>query len=768
MSSCCAPAAGVVRPAAPDLSHFVRRLQSGVEHLDLAIDGMTCAACMSKIERGLSDIPAITRARVNLTNRRLAVEWKEGALDPAQVVERLRELGYRAYPFDAASLDSEDDRAARYVLRCLAVAAFAAMNIMLLSVSVWSGNVTDITPEQRDFMHWFSALIALPAVAYAGQPFFRSAVRAILTRNVNMDVPITVGVLLALGLSVFETLHHAEHAYFDAAVMLLAFLLAGRYLELNMRRRTRAVAANLAALKADTASKVFADGDIRDVPVAAVDPGDIVLVRPGERIAVDGIVIGGHSDIDQSLVTGETLPVTAGEGTAVYAGTLNLSGLLRVRVSAAETGTLLDDVARLLDNAVQSRSRYVRLADRAARLYAPVVHLTALLTCLGWVLIGASWHDAIVIAIAVLIITCPCALGLAIPAVQVVAAGALFRGGILLNSGDAIERLAAADTVVFDKTGTLTLPEPELANAAAIPADCLALAGRLALASRHPLAAALVRASGAREPVAGAIEEPGQGIGAEIDGVPVRLGRPSFCGAAREAAAAAEADPEASLIAFAWGDRRMVLAVRQRLRPDAAAVCNRLRQQGYALEILSGDHGAAVESAARMLGIAAWRAAMTPADKIARIEQLKREGRAVLMVGDGLNDAPALAAASVSLSPVTATQMTQAAADAVFLGERLAPVADALAISRKAFRLMKENLWLAVVYNIIAVPLAITGQVTPLIAAAAMSGSSVLVTGNALRAAPWRTQAAGEPPASMPAVSGPVDVARKRVAQEVG
>jgi P-type Cu2+ transporter len=716
-----------------DLSHFLR-WDGGTARLELAVEGIHCAGCMAKIERGLAAVPAVTRARVNLTDKRVAVEWACGAPDPARVVDRLGELGFKAYPFEPARAEADEAQAAASLLRRLGVAAFAAMNMMLLSVSVWSGNVTDITPEQRDFFHWLSALIALPAAAYAGQPFFRSAVRALRAKSLNMDVPITLGVLLALAMSVFETLGHAQHAYFDSAIMLLAFLLAGRTLDQNMRRRTRALAGNIAALRAETAVKFVGNGEIREVPIAAIGPGDLVLVRPGERIAVDGLVAEGRSDVDQSLITGETAPVAVAKGAAVYAGTMNVTGTLRVAVRAAAAGTLLDDIKRLLDRATEARSRYVRLADRAARLYAPVVHVTALATLLGWLAAGAGWHDAIVTAIAVLIITCPCALGLAVPAVQVVAAGALFRAGVLLNAGDAIERLAEVDTVLFDKTGTLTLPEPEVVDAADIAPSVLALAGRLALSSRHPLAAAIAAAAGAKAPLADAVEAPGQGVYARVDGVAVKLGRPSFCGAIAEAEAAATCDGEASLIAFAHGAERQVFAVRQRLRPDAAAVVARLKRAGFAIEIVSGDRAEAVAPVAARLGIEAYQAAMTPAEKIARIAALKTRGRHVLMVGDGLNDAPSLAAAHVSLSPVTAVHLSQATADAVFLGERLAPVAAALAIAVRARRVMRANLWLAAGYNFVAVPLAILGFASPLVAALAMSGSSLLVTANALRA----------------------------------
>ncbi|MBR1090179.1 cation-translocating P-type ATPase [Bradyrhizobium manausense] len=716
-----------------DFSHYVRAAGAGLQHIDLAVEGVHCAGCMAKIERGLSAIPDVTLARVNLTDRRVALEWKGGTLDPARFIDRLEELGYKAYPYETESAEATEVAESRFLLRCLGVAAFATMNVMMLSIPVWSGNVSDMLPEQRDFFHWLSALIALPAAAYAGQPFFRSAWRALSNKTTNMDVPISIGVCLALGMSVVETINHAEHAYFDAAIMLLTFLLVGRFLDQNMRRRTRAVAGNLAALKAETAAKFVGPDEISQVPVAAIHPGDIVLLRPGERCAVDGTVIEGRSEIDQSLITGETLYVTAEHGTPVYAGSMNISGTLRLRVSAASEATLLAEITRLLDNALQARSRYMRLADRASRLYAPVVHATALLTILGWVIAGASWHDAIVTGVAVLIITCPCALGLAIPTVQTIASGAMFKSGVLLNSGDAIERLAEVDHVIFDKTGTLTLPALEVTNAADIPADILNLAGRLALSSHHPVAAAVAQAAGATSPILSAVEEAGQGVHATLDGVELRLGRPSFCGA-EQIVGSTTVDPEASIVAFSMGTEKFILSVRQGLRPDAKAVIAALKDRNIGIEILSGDREPAVIAAADALGIAEWRAGVTPADKIARIEELKRRGTKVLMVGDGMNDAPSLAAAHVSMSPISAAHLSQATADLVFLGRPLAPVVAAIDSARRALRLMRQNLWLAIGYNVLAVPVAISGVVTPLIAAAAMSGSSILVMLNSLRA----------------------------------
>ncbi|EIM29788.1 heavy metal translocating P-type ATPase [Microvirga lotononidis] len=717
-----------------DLSIYVTRPGDGTAHLDLAVEGIDCAACIEDIEGGLCRLPGIVDARLNYTNHRLAVEWRDGAFSPSQVVEELGRLGYRAHPFRARLVEEEEARRAQWLLRCLAVAGFASMNIMLLAVSVWSGNVTDITPETRDFFHWLAALIALPAVAYAGRPFFQSAMSALRNRRTNMDVPIVIGILLALSVSVFETISSAEHTYFDSVVMLLFFLLCGRYLDQAMRRKTRAVASNLASLRAEVVHRIEDNGEIVLLPTAAVKTGDRVLVRPGERIAVDGIVLSGSSDVDESLVTGETAHRSVSANSQIYAGSMNHSGTLTLRVTAAGKGTLLDEVERLLENAAAAKSRYVQLADRVARIYAPVVHTAAAVTALTWIATGASVHDALLTAIAVLIITCPCALALAVPVVQVVASGALFRAGVFLNAGDAFERLAKVDTIVFDKTGTLTLPTMSVTNAGDVEPALLAAASRLALSSHHPLAAAVARMAQDRRPYHDVAEEPGQGVRAVVNGMEMRLGSAAFCGAEDTAEKAASTDPNASVIAFSWGEERAALLVRQALRPDAAAIVRNLRGRGFDCRILSGDRPEAVAPIAAALGIATWRGGCKPTDKIRALDALKSEGRKVLMVGDGLNDAPALAAAHVSLSPISAADLTQAHADAVFLGDRLQPVQDTIDIARRAHRLMRQNLGIALVYNLIAVPLAFLGFVTPLVAALAMSGSSTLVTLNALRA----------------------------------
>ena len=711
-----------------DLSLFARPSGDGTLGMDLAVEGIACGACIGRIESAVKRLPGVTEARLNFTNRRLHVDWTDGALSPAQILRTLEEAGYHGYPFAPLRAEQEDAAETRRLTRALAVAGFAAMNIMLLSVSVWAGNASDITPETRDFFHWASALIALPAAAYSGRPFFASAWRALRSGALNMDVPISLGVILALGMSVVETANHAKDAYYDSAIMLLFFLLVGRALDHAMRRKTRAVAGNLAALKAETAHRFVGD-ELVSVPVAALKASDRLLVKPGERVPADGQVLGGASEIDDSLITGETARREVAAGATIYTGSLNYSGALTMRVTAADRATLLDEIERLLEQAASAKSRAMRLADRAARFYAPMVHLTAAATFVGWWLAGASLHDAVVAAITVLIITCPCALALAIPAVQVVASGALFRAGVILNAGDAIERLGEADTIVFDKTGTLTLPEPRVVNAADIDPDLLQMAARMALSSRHPLAQALARESTSHIPYDVVTEEPGQGARAMFGGIEARLGSATFCGVAPVDVGKSGA----SHIYFVYGSRAATIAVSQKLRPDAVEVVEALRKRGLILHILSGDRAGAVRPVAEALGIGKWLADVKPAEKIAFIDALKRQGHRVLMVGDGLNDAPALAAAHVSLSPIAAADVTQAQADAVFLGERLKAVLVAITVAHRARGLMKQNLWFAAIYNMIAVPIAIAGAITPLIAALAMSGSSLIVTLNALR-----------------------------------
>jgi Cu2+-exporting ATPase len=722
------------------LALWIRDGNDGLKRLELVVPDMSCASCLSTIERELGSLPGVHSARVNLTGKRVAVTWRGCDFDPVAVPLALQRIGYVSHPFDPAQTGlASDDAESAMLLRATAVAGFAAANIMLLSVSIWSG----ADEATRDLFHWISALIGLPAVVYAGRPFFRSAARVLAAGRVNMDVPISLGVILTSFMSLYETLQHGEHAYFDAAITLLFFLLAGRLLDQLMRTRARSAVAGLASLAARGATTVGPAGERACVPVHSLRSGMKIETAAGERFAADGIVVEGRSEIDRSLITGEAALSAIGPGTRVESGTLNVSGPVQVEVAAAGDDSYLAEVMRLMEAAEQAKSRYVRLADRMARFYAPAVHGLAAATLAGWLIAtGGQWHSALMAAVAVLIITCPCALGLAVPAVQVVASGALFRRGVMVKDGTALERLAEIDTAVFDKTGTLTRGELKLRAAGSTQHRGLAIAAGLARSSRHPLSKAIAAAADHQgikpELVSDIAEHPGLGLEGRWNRKPVRLGRPGWCGAPE-----AESAGTGAVIALSIaGERPSLLTFDDELRPGAVEAITVLKRAGVEVELLSGDSAAAVETLSRQAGIDRWRARTTPEEKLSHLQALAAAGRKVLMVGDGLNDAPALAAGHASIAPSTAADAGRMAADFVFTGVSLEAASDAHRIAVRASRIARQNIALAIGYNVLAVPIAMSGFASPLVAAVAMSTSSILVVANALRAGPGSRAAA--------------------------
>lgn len=688
-----------------------------------AVEGLRCAGCIAKLEGGLAAVPGVAAARVNFTTRRVSIAHDD-ALDDDGLRSAMHRLGYVAEPF-LGEAANPGDAETRRLLKALGVAGFAAMNIMLLSVSVWSG----ADGATRTMFHWLSALIALPAVAYAGRPFYDSAWAALRHGRTNMDVPISIGVVLTCAVSLFETIVGGHHAYFDGATMLLFFLLAGRFLDSAMRARANDSVAALLRQTAPGGHVVGPDGGTTWRAAAELAPGMRLLVAAGERFAADGVVETGASSVDRALITGENVPVAVARGDAVLAGTINLDAALTVKVTAAEANTVIADIARMMTTAAQSKSLYVRIADRAARLYAPAVHSLAALSFAGWMIAGAGWHESLLIAVAVLIITCPCALGLAVPIAQVVASGALMRAGVLIKDGSALERLAAADVVLLDKTGTLTLGRPMPVGELPLGSDETAVALALAQASRHPLARALATALADKGVVAAAVDDlseaPGLGVEARAGDTRARLGRPDWVGG--------EASGDTLLTTFRLGDGPVrLLRFHDALRPDAEATLARLHELTLPATMVSGDRAEAVATIAGALDLPA-RSELQPGDKLALIDALQKDGHRVLMVGDGLNDGPALKAAYVSVAPSSASDVGKTAADLVFLGDRLMPVALAVAAARRTMAVVRQNFVLAIGYNVLAVPLAIAGQVTPLVAALAMSGSSLIVVANAMR-----------------------------------
>jgi Cu2+-exporting ATPase len=708
--------------AAPPDSTTLRTANGATSTLDLIVPDVHCAGCISRIEGAVQALDGVIAARLNLTTRRLNVQYVDQSTE-GQIVGAVEGQGYECRRFDAVEAGATaEDREGRELLRALAIAGFAAANVMLLSVSVWSG----AEGATRDLFHWISALIALPTIALAGQPFFRSAWRALRQLQLNMEVPISLAVILAGFLSVKATIEGGDEAFFDAAVMLLFFLLVGRYLDHRVRARARSAVSQLLTLWSAEATRVTAAGN-ECIPIEQIEAGDVISVAAGERIPVDGLVLQGEGSIDCSIVTGEADPVVVREDSAVRAGTLCLTHPLTIRATAVGPDTFLSQVVSLMEDAERSRGRHVRLADRAARIYAPAVHLAAALTFAGWMIAGSSWGEALWIAVSVLIITCPCALGLAVPAVQVVASGVLFRAGILLKDGSALERLAEIDCVALDKTGTITLGRPHIVNSDLSPDD-FSMAASLARHSRHPLAKA-VAGSGEGSNSLSAIEEhPGQGLSAICNGQAMRLGNRRFAGSG------ANNVSEGSEVWLTVADEcRGRVTLQDRLRSDTRRTITYLRDQGLDPTLLSGDNNRSVEAAASAAGFEHWKAELMPADKVATLNAMKTQGRRPLMIGDGINDGPALAAAHVSIAPASASDVGRAAADLVFTGESLGAVVTARKVAVHARQLIMQNFGLALGYNIIAVPIAVLGGASPLVAAIAMSSSSIVVTLNALR-----------------------------------
>ena len=740
-------------------------------------------------------MPGVRRARANLTIRQVRVEWDANAATP-NLLDTLESAG-----FPATLQESVENRAGAAVVdgefrrhvKALAVAGFAAGNVMMLSIAVWSG----ADGAERSIFHWLSASIALPALAYSGRIFFASAWDALRHGHMNMDVPISIGVLVTAAMSVYDIVNHGQAIYFDAALMLVFFLLVGRTLDQRVRERARHAADAVARFEPRGADVLMHDGSRRFTPLANLSAGDRMVVKPGERVAVDAIVEQGCSAVDRSLVSGESMPVDVAVGAHVQAGTRNLQAELVVTATADADGSFLATIRQMMQAAEATRGRGRRIADRAAAHYAPVVHTAAAAAFGGWYIVSGDLHHATTVAVAVLIITCPCALGLAVPVVQVLAARRLFDAGIVIKDGAALERLADVDTVVFDKTGTLTsaeiawsssdrtaevsmpagtvretaltdpLPAPSSNRATA---DSLTLARALASTSEHPHARALmnglsVESTTNRFAMDATTEIPGAGIeGRQGDHV-YRLGRADWAIAENMTGLPAVPGrkfpdgsgqdlrevPGRNLPDVAGPDRReaprdspdTVLSrdghelvrfhFHDTARKDAALCVEALTANGLVVELLSGDRRRRVSRLAESLGIARARGDALPADKLARVQALQNEGHAVLMIGDGVNDSPAMTAASVSIAPFSAVETGRRAADFLLLQDRLLGIPEAVVVARRARRLVRSNLQLAILYNVLAMPLAIAGYVTPLVAAVSMSLSSMIVVANALR-----------------------------------
>lgn len=763
--SCCAPGAeagaelAVRKNSAPDNAELMaaaRDLGNGSFQLELGVPDVHCATCINSIEKGLGALEMVTAARVNLSTKRVRVTFDPSKGKVEGLLGAVKNSGHRVMLLDGSE-GHEPDKQLSLLLRSLAVSGFAAGNIMLFSVSVWSG-ADDAT---RDLFHWISALIAIPAVGYAGQPFFRSAIRALAHGRLNMDVPIALAVLLALLMSIFETARGAQDVYFDAAVGLLFFLLIGRTLDHMMREKARGAIKNLARLAPGNATLITSDGSRQSVAISEIKPGMVLAIAAGQRVPVDGVVMEGVSEADFSLVSGEATPEEIAPQSKLLAGTLLLSGAVSMRAEKAAEDSFLARMVELMAAAENSRAGYRRVADRAAAIYAPMVHLLALGAFVGWGVFTGDWHLATLIAISVLIITCPCALALAVPMVHVVAAGRLFEAGVVMKDGAALERLGEVSHVVFDKTGTLTMGQPAFLGQRMGARAEFEQAGRLARLSDHPFSRAIAAAAPGQSVFSGQISEtPGQGIKGQDSNGEWRLGKAQWCNAVQEDQEISDSKTASRI--WLSRDTKPVAAfdLHDAPRPDAKLAISALQATGLNVSLLSGDKSGPVAELAAKVGIPSVASDLTPADKVARIQALQAQGHKVLMVGDGINDAPALRGADVSMAPASAADVGRSAADFIFTRDSLKAVPATLELARRARAIVNQNFGLAVLYNFIAVPLAISGQVTPLIAALAMSSSSIIVTVNALKlrfGTPWLAKARRVAKSSKSAAVSPLE-----------
>ncbi|MEO9824511.1 MAG: heavy metal translocating P-type ATPase [Paracoccaceae bacterium] len=678
--------------------------------LQFSVPTIHCAACIGKIERGLRGVAGVQSARVNMSLKRLTVK---GPVDPAKIESKLTDLGFEVYPLDLEALNSARDMIGRSLLMRMAVAGFAMMNVMLLSVAVWSG-ATDAT---RDLFHLISAAIALPVVGYSGQPFFQNAWAALRVRRLNMDVPISLAILLAAGMSLFETLNGGSHAYFDAALSLTFFLLIGRYMDHRTRSAARSAAKELTALEVHNAQRVVGR-DIQTVLVADLCVGDILSVPTGARVAVDGVLLSPAALMDRSFLTGESATMDVVQNAQLQAGEINVGAALTMQATAVGEDTSLRRMAQMVETAENGRNSYTALADRAAQIYAPAVHLLALFAFVGWALATGDVRHALNVAIAVLIITCPCALGLAVPAVSTAAISRLFAMGYLVKHATALERLAEVTRIVFDKTGTLS--EPCIDVPAEMNPEARAVAKALAQTSNHPMSRLLVAALGDTKAaiVEGITETAGQGVSGKWQGQTVRLGRGVWLGASFVGLG----------LKIGTADAQTFDATETPRKGTAAAV----EMLTLPAEIVTGDAERPAQAFAASLGLPV-TANVRADEKLQRLQAMSEQSEKVLMVGDGLNDTAALAAAHASMAPASALDASRSASDIVILTESFAELPLVLKIAKLGSRLSKQNFAIAAVYNCIAIPIALAGLATPLAAALAMSASSITVLLNSQR-----------------------------------
>jgi len=715
---------------------FVRVEAEHIREAALILENIVCAACIWLNERHISALPGVLSVEINYATRRARVRWDNSRIQLSAILKAVSDIGYIAHPFDPGRSDDIHKRERNTAIKRLAIAGLGMMQVMMYALPTYTA--TDMTDEIRLLMSWASLVLTIPVVLYSAWPFFIGAWRDLKRRMLGMDVPVALGVGTAFLASVYSTFSGEGEVYYDSVTMFVFLLLTGRFLEMNARRRAGAAVEELVKLIPAAATRLanWPARDEEQVPVARLAVGDHVLVRPGETLPADGVVIEGDSAVSEAMLTGESLPVSKTVHSRVVGGSLNQASPLVVQVEKLGADTRLASIVRLLDRAQSEKPRLGLLADRAAAWFVGLLLIITVIVGLVWYAIDPS--KVLWIVVSILVVTCPCALGLATPTALTTGTGRLTRMGLLTTRGHALETLARATDLVFDKTGTLT--HGKLSMRRVVPLgghsedDVHALAAALEAGSEHPIAQALRLACAPTFSASQIRNTPGRGVEGTIDGRTYRIGSPRFAARTESPPAPPEQNDGASWVALADESGLIAwFALADTLRPDADASLAALQALGLRLHLLSGDGEAAVKTAAQQLGIADWRAGALPEDKLAYVKALQSEGRIVAMVGDGINDAPVLAGAQVSIAMGEGTDVAQAAADMVMLGGRLATLADGVALARKTQKIIRQNLGWALGYNLIAIPAAALGYVTPWIAGIGMSSSSLLVVLNALR-----------------------------------
>lgn len=710
-----------------DMTEFVIKEDDNSYTLNLFIEGLHCSSCVWLIEQALQKQQNITHARLNMSTRRLVIKWSGDKKQSNNYTNLIRKMGYKATPFDPKTMQTEDSKEQKNLLLAMAIAGFASGNIMLLSVALWSSTQEIMGVATRDFIHLISALIALPTIIFSGRVFFKSAFTALKNRRTNMDVPISIAIILTTIVSIWEWFNSAEHTYFDSVTMLTFFLLIGRYLDIRSKNKARSAATEMLKMMSNSAMLVAPDGSLKNTPASKLKIGDIVQVNSGDKLPIDGVIIKGETELDTSIITGESVPRAYKKGDDVFAGTINLGSTIQVEVTKPSEKSLISEVIKLMEKAEDSSTKYNSISEKAVKIYAPLVYLAGITTFAFWYFFGdAGFKQALITGISVLIITCPCAFGLAVPTVQVLSSGRLFKNGIMLKNANALEILSNITYAVFDKTGTLTIGKPKLVNKNEIKSEHLQMAASMAASSTHPYSKAIFAEYQEKLLEFNVKEISGSGLQAEYNGKQYRLGKANW--------ALAENNNQTNSVTLAEdGNLLCSFKFSDKLREDAKQVIEELEKMNIKTKLISGDNKAEVERICNLAGVTDYTYAVLPNQKVEEIEVLKNSGEKVLMVGDGLNDAPALAASDVSISPSSAIDITQNSADIVFQGKLLKPIITCIKLAKNSLSIIKQNFAIAFIYNIIAIPIAFLGHVTPLVAAAAMSFSSILVVLNSLR-----------------------------------